>query len=103
MVLVMKIRSCAAHSLWPSAAPPSPPSPKKSLRNTKSPWPARAPPPCASHGSTSRPTPSSQKVDRVQIGREMVMAEKSGPWMRVYANTDIVEERQKDAPDIRPR
>jgi hypothetical protein len=41
---------------------------------------------------------SSQKLDRAQIGREMVMAEKSGPWMRVYANTDTVEARQKDAP-----
>jgi hypothetical protein len=44
------------------------------------------------------PDPSSQKVDRVQIGREMVVAEKSGPWLRVYANTDIVEARGKDAP-----
>jgi hypothetical protein len=44
------------------------------------------------------PDPSSQKVDRVQIGREMVVAEKSGPWLRVYANTDIQEVRQKDAP-----
>ena len=35
------------------------------------------------------PDKSAQKVDRVQIGREMVVAEKSGPWMRVYANTDI--------------
>ena len=35
------------------------------------------------------PDPSSQKIDKVQIGREMVVAEKSGPWMRVYANTDI--------------
>ena len=41
---------------------------------------------------------ASQKLDRVQIGREMVMAEHSGPWMRVYANTDLVEARQKDAP-----
>ena len=41
---------------------------------------------------------ASQKLDRAQIGREMVMAEKSGPWMRVYANTDTVEARQKDAP-----
>ena len=41
---------------------------------------------------------ASQKLDRVQIGREMVVAEKSGPWMRVYANTDTVEARQKDAP-----
>jgi hypothetical protein len=45
------------------------------------------------------PDIGSQKVDRVQIGREMVMAEKSGPWMRVYANTDIEELREdKDTP-----
>jgi len=43
---------------------------------------------------------SAQKVDKVQIGREMVVAEKSGPWMRVYANTDIVEDRSKDAPEF---
>jgi hypothetical protein len=41
---------------------------------------------------------TSQKVDRVQIGREMVVAEHSGPWLRVYANTDTQEIRQKDAP-----
>jgi hypothetical protein len=46
------------------------------------------------------PDRSSQKVDRVQIGREMVVAEKSGPWLRVYANTDLQEARQKDAPLI---
>ena len=45
------------------------------------------------------PDPSSQKVDRVQIGREMVVAEKSGPWLRVYANTDIQEvSNEKDTP-----
>jgi hypothetical protein len=44
------------------------------------------------------PETSSQKVDRVQIGREMVVAEKSGPWLRVYANTDIEELQTKDAP-----
>lgn len=44
------------------------------------------------------PDMSAQKVDRVQIGREMVMAEKSGPWMRVYANTDIEEEHSSDTP-----
>jgi len=44
---------------------------------------------------------NSQKVDRVQIGREMVMAEKSGPWIRVYANTDIEEvQESKDTPLI---
>jgi hypothetical protein len=46
------------------------------------------------------PDRTSQKVDRVQIGREMVVAEKSGPWLRVYANTDTQEIRQKDAPDF---
>ncbi len=44
------------------------------------------------------PDKSSQKVDRVQIGRELVVAEKSGPWLRVYANTDIEEEHQSDTP-----
>lgn len=46
------------------------------------------------------PDPSSQKVGRVQPGREMVVAEKSGPWMRVYANTDIEEVSDKDTPDF---
>lgn len=44
------------------------------------------------------PDKTSQRVDRVQIGREMVVAEKSGPWLRVYANTDIQEEHERDAP-----
>jgi hypothetical protein len=44
------------------------------------------------------PDPGSQKLDRVQIGREMVVAEKSGPWLRVYANTDIELLREKDTP-----
>src|SRR5579863_1978063 len=39
-----------------------------------------------------------QKVGRVQIGREMVVAEKSGDWLRVFANTDIEEEHTSDAP-----
>ena len=43
----------------------------------------------------------SQKIDRVQPGREMVIAEKSGPWFRVYANTDIEElQENKDTPVI---
>jgi hypothetical protein len=47
------------------------------------------------------PNTGSQKVDRVQIGREMVIAEKSGPWIRVFANTDIEEETSlKDEPMI---
>jgi hypothetical protein len=39
-----------------------------------------------------------QKVGRVQIGRELVVAEKSGDWLRVFANTDIEEEHTADAP-----
>lgn len=39
-----------------------------------------------------------QKVDRVQPGRELVVAEKSGDWLRVYANTDVEEEHSADQP-----
>ncbi len=47
------------------------------------------------------PDNSAQKVDKVQIGREMVVAEKSGPWMRVYANTDIEEQHSdRDTPMV---
>ena len=44
------------------------------------------------------PDKGAQKVSRVQVGREMVVAEKSGPWLRVYANTDIEEEHSSDQP-----
>ncbi len=47
------------------------------------------------------PSTDSQKVSKVEIGREMVVAEKSGPWLRVYANTDIEEQMDvKDQPMI---
>ncbi len=47
------------------------------------------------------PSTDAQKVSKVQIGREMVVAEKSGPWMRVYANTDIEEQHSdRDTPMI---
>jgi len=44
------------------------------------------------------PDKGAQKVSKVQPGREMVIAEKSGPWIRVYANTDIEEEHSSDQP-----
>jgi len=44
------------------------------------------------------PDTTSQKVDRVQPGRELVVAERSGPWLRVFANTDALEIREKDQP-----
>ena len=47
------------------------------------------------------PDLGSQKVDRVQPGRELVVADHSGSWMRVYANTDIQEmQDSRDAPII---
>jgi hypothetical protein len=67
--------------------------------NWKSPWPARAPPALRVTWLYVAPDTGSQKVDKVQIGREMVVAEKSGPWMRVYANTDIEELRGQRHPD----
>jgi hypothetical protein len=44
------------------------------------------------------PDTSSQKVDRIQEGRELVIAESSGPWVRVFANTDTEEVEDKDVP-----
>jgi hypothetical protein len=41
---------------------------------------------------------SAAKVDRVQPGRELVVAEKSGDWLKIFANTDIEEEHSSDAP-----
>jgi len=47
------------------------------------------------------PDTSSQRVDRVQVGREMVVAEKSGPWMQVFADTDIEEQtNDRDTPMV---
>lgn len=42
------------------------------------------------------PDTDAQRLDRVQIGRELVVAEKSGSWLRVYANTDVQEEAEND-------
>jgi hypothetical protein len=41
------------------------------------------------------PDTGSQKLAKAQIGREMVVADKSGPWLKVFINTDI-EEQQND-------
>jgi hypothetical protein len=47
------------------------------------------------------PDTGSQKVEKVQVGREMVVAEKNGAWMRVFANTDIEEKHsEKDTPMV---
>jgi hypothetical protein len=46
------------------------------------------------------PNTTAQKVDRVQIGREIVVAEKTPGWLRVFANTDVYEEHRSDTPDF---
>ncbi len=42
--------------------------------------------------------PHAQMLTRIQAGREMVVAETNGPWMRVFANTDAPTEDRRDAP-----
>jgi outer membrane protein assembly factor BamD (BamD/ComL family) len=44
------------------------------------------------------PDKATQKVTRIQEGRELVIAESSGPWIRVFANTDVEEVDERDAP-----
>jgi outer membrane protein assembly factor BamD (BamD/ComL family) len=46
------------------------------------------------------PDTGAQKVDKVQIGREMVVAERTTGWLRVFANTDIQLERRSDTPEF---
>jgi hypothetical protein len=40
----------------------------------------------------------SQRLDTITPGREMVIVEKNGPWLRVFANTDVQQNRAEDAP-----
>lgn len=42
------------------------------------------------------PDRGTQKVSRVAPGRELVVAEKSGTWLRVFANTDVQEMHNSD-------
>jgi hypothetical protein len=47
------------------------------------------------------PNTNAQKVAQVQIGREMVVIDKSGDWLNVEANTDIQEESEnQDTPEM---
>ena len=44
------------------------------------------------------PDPSSSRLAEISPGREMVVLEKNGPWLRVFANTDEETSRSQDAP-----
>ena len=41
---------------------------------------------------------TSQRLANVTPGREMVIVEKNGDWLRVFANTDVEESHAQDAP-----
>jgi hypothetical protein len=41
---------------------------------------------------------SSQRLANISPGREMVIVEKNGDWLRVFANTDFEESHAQDAP-----
>ena len=40
----------------------------------------------------------SQRLDDITPGREMVIVGQSGPWLRVFANTDVQQNTAEDAP-----
>src|SRR6201996_5448191 len=44
------------------------------------------------------PDPGSNRLAQITPGREMVVLEKSGPWVKVFANTDEETSRSQDAP-----
>jgi hypothetical protein len=44
------------------------------------------------------PDDTSQRVGQMTPGREMIISEHSGKWLRVFANTDVEEASEKDAP-----
>jgi outer membrane protein assembly factor BamD (BamD/ComL family) len=44
------------------------------------------------------PDNSSSRLAEVSPGREMVIVEKNGPWLRVFANTDEQISKSQDAP-----
>jgi hypothetical protein len=44
------------------------------------------------------PDNTSQRVGQVTPGREMIITDRSGKWLRVFANTDVEESTEKDLP-----
>jgi hypothetical protein len=40
----------------------------------------------------------SQRLDTITAGREMVIVGQNGPWVRVFANTDVQQNQAADAP-----
>lgn len=47
-----------------------------------------------------QPNERAQRVSVIEPGREMVIVERSGNWLRVFANIDAPETRQSDLPAL---
>ena len=47
-----------------------------------------------------QPDESADRVSIITPGREMVIVERSGHWLRVFANIDAPESRQADMPEL---
>ena len=73
--------------------------PSRQAATEKSRWPVRARRPLRVTWLYISPDTRSQKVDRVQIGREMVVAEHSGPWL---ASTPILIFKKRSQTRTRP-
>ncbi len=46
------------------------------------------------------PDAESQKVSEVSPGNEVVVIERSGPWIKVFANTNVEEKNEADEPEF---
>lgn len=46
------------------------------------------------------PDAASQKVSEVSPGNEVVVIERSGPWVKVFANTNVEEKNEADEPEF---
>ena len=46
------------------------------------------------------PDADSQKVSVVTPGHEVVITDRSGPWLKVFANTDVQEKQTDDEPEF---
>ncbi len=46
------------------------------------------------------PDADSQKVSEVSPGNEVVVIERSGPWVKVFANTNVEEKNEADEPEF---
>ncbi|WP_074656075.1 SH3 domain-containing protein [Terriglobus roseus] len=66
-----------------------------------------APPPDAQRATVVKvadvyvaPDAQSQRVSVVTPGHEVLIVERSGPWVKVFANTDIEEEKAEEEPEF---